>query len=150
MRHSELTINNDSINNNVASLTRGNYYIITGMAFDIRDRAKRFAIKAIALIRIFPKDVVGHTLGKQLIRSATSIGANLEEADAASSRKDFLHKVSIAYKEARESRYWLEIALESELLNHQKNITEAKALQAEAVELSKILYSIINSKKINN
>jgi len=117
------------------------------MAFDIRDRAKKFAIRSIALIRKFPKDVVGHTLGKQLIRSATSIGANLEEADAASSRKDFFHKASISYKEARESRYWLEIALESDLLNHQNNINEAKALQAEAVELSKILYSIINQKK---
>ena len=115
--------------------------------FDIRDRTKRFAIKTIALIKKFPKDVVGHTLGKQLIRSATSIGANLEEADAASSRKDFLHKVSISYKEARESRYWLEIALESGLLNHQDNVNEVKALQAEAVELSKILYSIINSRK---
>lgn len=91
--------------------------------------------------------MVGHILGKQLMRSATSIGANLEEADAASSKKDFLHKASIAYKEARESRYWLEIALESGLLNHQDNLNEAKALQAEAVELSKILYSIINSKK---
>ncbi|OGB89368.1 hypothetical protein A2625_07755 [candidate division WOR-1 bacterium RIFCSPHIGHO2_01_FULL_53_15] len=120
---------------------------MSDMAFDIRDRAKKFAIRSIALIRKFPKDVVGHTLGKQLIRSATSIGANLEEADAASSRKDFFHKASISYKEARESRYWLEIALESDLLNHQNNINEAKALQAEAVELSKILYSIINQKK---
>lgn len=119
------------------------------MTFDIRDRAKNFAIRTIALIRKFPKDVVGHTLGRQLIRSATSIGANLEEADGASSRKDFTHKVSISYKEARESRYWLEIALESDLLNHQNNIIEAKALQSEAIELSKILYSIVNSKKNN-
>jgi len=116
------------------------------MKFDIRDRAKKFAIRIINLIKKFPKDVAGHALGRQLIRSGTSIGANLEEADAASSRKDFFHKVSISYKEARESRYWLEIMLETELLNNQSNIKEAKALQVEAVELSKILYSILRGK----
>lgn len=119
------------------------------MVFDIRDRAKKFAIRVIALIKKFPKDVAGYELGKQLIRSGTSIGANLEEADAASSRKDFLYKTSISYKEARESRYWLDVVLESKVLNNQTNINEAKMLQAEAVELSKILYSIINPKKNN-
>jgi four helix bundle protein len=117
------------------------------MKFDIRDRTKRFAVRIVKFIKRFPKDVGGHELGRQFLRSGTSIGANLEEADAASSRRDFLHKASIAYKEAKESRYWLEIILESELLNNQSNIEEAKALQAEAVELSKILYSIINPKK---
>jgi len=119
------------------------------MKFDIRDRAKRFAVRIVKLVRKFPRDIAGQVLGRQLIRSGTSVGANLEEADAASSRKDFLYKISISYKEAKESRYWLEVVLDAEILNHQVNTKEAHSLQKEAVELSKILYSIINPKRKN-
>lgn len=120
------------------------------MRFDIRERAKKFAIRVINLVKKFPKDISGFELGKQLIRSGTSIGANLEEADAAPTRKDFNHKVSISYKEAKESRYWLDVILESKLLNSEMNIKEAKLLQNEAIELSKTLYSIVNPKKVTN
>lgn len=117
------------------------------MKFDIRERAKKFAIKIITLVKKLPKDVSGYALGGQSIRSGTSIGANLEEADAASSRKDFFHKVSISYKEAKESRYWLELILGSNLFNHNDNIKECEELQKEAVELSKILFSIVKGKE---
>ncbi|KPJ64048.1 hypothetical protein AMJ44_13515 [candidate division WOR-1 bacterium DG_54_3] len=117
------------------------------MKFDIRDRAKEFANRVIKIVKKFPKDIAGHELGRQLIRSGMSVGANLEEADAASSRNDFIHKVSISYKEAKESRYWLDLVLDSELLNNKENIEEAKLLRMEAVELSKILFSIIKPKK---
>lgn len=129
------------------SLSPGLYYIIMTMKFDIRDRAKEFAIRIIKIVKKFPRDIAGHELGRQLIRSGTSIGANLEEADAASSRRDFIHKVSISYKEAKESRYWLDVVLASELLNNEANIKEAKSLRTEAVELSKILFTIVNPKK---
>jgi len=117
------------------------------MKFDIKDRAKQFAIRVVGLVKKFPRDIAGHEIGKQLLRSGTSIGANLEEADAASTRKDFLHKISISYKEAKESRYWLEVVLDAKMLNHQSNIKEAELLQKEAIELSKILFSIIHPKK---
>lgn len=117
------------------------------MPFDIRERTKKFAVRVIALIKRFPKDTASLTIAKQLIRSGTSVGANLEEADGASSRKDFLHKVAIAYKEVRESRYWLEVCLDGKILSNQTNVDEATALKNEAVELSKILYSIINPKR---
>lgn len=117
------------------------------MSFDIKDRAKKFANRIIQLIRKFPKDMAGQIIGKQILRSGTSIGANLEEADAASSRKDFLHKVNISYKEAKETRYWLELIIESAILNNQENIEETKKLKKEAIELSKILFSIIYPKK---
>jgi four helix bundle protein len=117
------------------------------MKFDIRERAKKFAIRVIMLIKKLPKDVAGYALGGQLIRSGISIGANLEEADAASSRKDFFHKVSISYKEAKESRYWLELILESNIFNHRDNIKECEELQKESVELSKILFSIVRGKE---
>ena len=117
------------------------------MVFDIRDRAKRFAVRIIKLITKFPRNIAGQELGRQLIRSGTSIGANLEEADAASTRKDFSYKVSISCKEAKETRYWLDIILESEILNNQMNVDEAKSLAKEAFELANILYSINNPKK---
>ncbi len=117
------------------------------MKFDIKDRAKKFAIRIVSIVKKFPRDIAGHEIGRQLLRSGTSIGANLEEADAAPTRRDFLHKVSISYKEARESRYWLDIVLDTKLLNNQSNINEAELLQKEALELSKILFSIITPKK---
>ena len=116
------------------------------MKIDIRERTKRFGVNIIVLIRKFPKDIAGQVMGKQLIRSGTSIGANLEEADASPTRNDFFNKVSISYKEARETRYWLEVVLEAKLFNNPSNVSELKALLAEAVEISKILYSISRGK----
>jgi four helix bundle protein len=120
------------------------------MKIDIRDRAKKFGIRIIELIRKFPKDLAGQEIGRQLIRSGTSIGANLEEADAFPTRNDFFNKVSISYKEARESRYWLEIILESKMLNNPSNVEDLKSLVGEAVEISKILYSIFKGKNKKN
>jgi four helix bundle protein len=116
------------------------------MKIDIRDRAKTFGINIIELIRKFPKDIAGQEIGRQLIRSGTSIGANLEEADGSPTRNDFFNKVSISYKEARESRYWLEIVHESKMINNPANVELIKSLIAEAVEISKILYSISKGK----
>ena len=120
------------------------------MKIDIRDRAKKFGIRIIELVRKLPKDLAGQEIGRQIIRSGTSIGANLEEADASPTRNDFFNKVSISYKEARESRYWLEIILESRMLNNPLNVTELKSLVTEAVEISKILYSIFKGKSKKN
>jgi len=114
------------------------------MKFDIRQRTKKFAIRIVNLVKKFPKDIAGQEIGRQIIRSGTSVGANLEEADAASSRKDFVYKVNISYKETRETRYWLEIVIEAKLFNHQANIEEAEELRSEAEQLSKILYSILH------
>jgi four helix bundle protein len=116
------------------------------MKIDIRDRARKFAVRIISLVKKLPRDVAGYKLGDQLIRSGTSVGANLEEADAAPTRRDFFHKVSISYKEAKETRYWLELILESKLFININNINEAETLKNEALELSKILYSIHKAK----
>jgi len=70
----------------------------------------------------------------------------MEEADGASTRKDFFNKVSIARKEARETRYWLKVVIGSEILNHASNIEEAKKLIEESTEIIKILSSIIKKK----
>ena len=125
----------------------GIYYIISHMKFDLRQRTRDFGVRIIKLVKKFPRDIASHELGKQLIRSGTSIGANFEEADAASSRKDFLYKCCISCKEAKETNYWLDIILRSEMINNIDNINEAKALAQEANELSKIFYTIYNPKK---
>jgi len=82
----------------------------------IRERSFGYALRAIKLYRYLLKqrDGVGWILGKQYLRAACSIGANVEEAQAGESRADFIHKLGIAQKEARECRYWLRLLAESE------------------------------------
>lgn len=78
-------------------------------------------------------------MGRQYLRSATSIGANLEEADVAETKRDFIHKNRIALKEARESRYWLRLIVESGILPDSK----MSSLIQETTELIAILTSIV-------
>ena len=79
-------------------------------------------------------------VGKQIVRSATSIGSNVEEADAAESKRDFIHKMSIAHKETRETRYWLRI-IQAALLDDD----EVRGLIQESDELVRILYTIVEN-----
>ncbi|MCC5650649.1 four helix bundle protein [Nostoc sp. XA013] len=83
------------------------------------------------------------TLAQQLLRSRTSIGANVEDAQAAQSKADFISKLMIALKESRETRYWLRLLIASEIVP-QERISQ---LQTEAEELTKILGAIIISTK---
>jgi four helix bundle protein len=76
-------------------------------------------------------------LAKQLLRSGTSIGANVREAQSGQSHRDFLHKLEIALKEARETEYWLEILIESELVETHK----FNQLLQESTEIKAILIS---------
>ena len=80
----------------------------------VKDKSFKFALEIIALYQklILEKEYI---LSKQLLRSGTSIGANVREASAAQSRKDFIHKMSIASKEARETEYWLQLLSQSSL-----------------------------------
>lgn len=76
---------------------------------NIADRLLDFAAAVVRLMKSLPKDVAGRHVGSQLVRAATSGGANYEEGRAAESRGDFIHKVSIAAKEIRESIFWLRL-----------------------------------------
>jgi four helix bundle protein len=82
----------------------------------IHERAAEYALRAVKLYRYLQKrsDGVALVIGKQYFRAATSIGANLVEAQSGESRRDFIHKCCIAQKEARESKYWLTLLLKSE------------------------------------
>lgn len=78
---------------------------------DIGDRALEYSVRAVRLFRTLQKlkDEAARTIGRQFLRSAMSVGANIEEAHFAESRADFIHKYRIARKEARESLYWLRV-----------------------------------------
>ena len=83
---------------------------IEGQPRDICERTFRFAVEIVALCRKVERaDGAARSLGRQLIRSGTSIGANVEEAQGGQSRADFISKYAIARKEARETRYWLRL-----------------------------------------
>lgn len=108
----------------------------------IRDKSFQFAIDSIDLY----KDLIEHKefiLSKQFLRSATSIGANIEEATAGISKKDFINKLAISSKEARETYYWLRLI---EYYNKEININK---LKSECEELIKILTKIIKTSQEN-
>lgn len=83
----------------------------------ILDKSFAFSLNSIELYKILSKNNE-FILSKQFLRSATSIGANVEESTAAQSRKDFISKITIASKEARETRYWLKLLNKSQIVKH--------------------------------
>jgi four helix bundle protein len=112
---------------------------------DIRTRSFSYALRAIRLYQRLQKqpDGAGRVLGKQFLRAATSIGANVEEAQAAESRMDFIHKLGIAEKEARESLYWIRLLAESGIFS--QNLLQP--LMKETEEIIAVIKSIIISTK---
>lgn len=106
------------------------------MNIHITDRTKAFAVRIVkACSFLDERPGVTKTLGKQLLRSGTSIGANVREAQSAQSDRDFVSKLEIALKEARETQYWLEVLLEAEVVKSEL----FKPLLTEANEIGKIL-----------
>ena len=81
---------------------------------DLGERLLVYAARIVNLVASLPKTPVGRRIGDQLLRSGTSVGANYEEAQGAESKADFTHKLQIALKELRESRYWLRLLAVSE------------------------------------
>ena len=111
---------------------------------DIRERTFSFALRVIKLCRhLDEKPGTSRVLGKQFLRSGTSIGANVEEAQAGQSKADFICKYAIALKEARETLYWIRLISAAQLLPDNR----LSDLQGEAGELAKILGAIIVSAK---
>ena len=85
------------------------------MRTELEERTRKFAVQVVKTVAAFPKNSEGQIIGKQLLRSGTSIGANYREANRAESRNDFVHKVGVAEKEAAETIYWLEICRDTKL-----------------------------------
>jgi len=107
----------------------------------VRDKSYAFSLHILQVYRTWAKDLSLRPIYTQVLRSSTSIGANVEESIGAQSRADFRHKISIAYKEARETEYWLRLLIDA------KYIEDADSLQLldECSELVRILGSIKKS-----
>jgi four helix bundle protein len=104
----------------------------------IQQKSFAFALRIVRLFRFLTEEMKEFVLAKQVMRSGTSIGANIEEAIGAQSQRDFLSKISIAYKEARETKYWLNLLKASNYLD--TDLADSLLLDTE--ELLKILGSI--------
>lgn len=112
---------------------------------DIQKRTFEFSITIITLTNLLPKTLAGITISKQIIRSGTSIGANIEEAQDGLTKKDFIHSMNISLKEARETLYWLKIIGELKLIPSEiidKVITEN-------TEIVKILTAIVKKARMS-
>ena len=80
---------------------------------ELERRTKEFSLQLIRFLESLPKNYLGEAMGKQLLKSGTSIGANYREANRAESKADFIHKLAIVEKEASETVYWLELMPEA-------------------------------------
>ncbi len=109
----------------------------------ILDKSFQFSLRIIKLFDHLRKNKVERALCLQLLRSGTSIGANVEEALGGSSRKDFIHKLEIAYREARETNYWLRLFKESNLLENKI----ADSFINDCSEILKLLTTILKTSK---
>lgn len=113
------------------------------MELDVkRIKSRDFAIRIIKLYR-FLEDKRAIEIGKQILRCGTSIGANVAEAECSESDSDFIHKLTVALKEANETEYWLDLLWRSDIISTQ----QYESLNEDCIELIKNLKSIINSMK---
>jgi four helix bundle protein len=110
------------------------------MQNELELRTKRFALAVIEYIGRLPKSKTTDVLGRQLLKSGTSVGANYREAVRAQSRDDFIHKISICEKEAAETEYWLALLLES-------NVAPLATCSSLLIEVRELLAIFVTSGK---
>ena len=113
----------------------------------ILDKSFSFAIRVVKLYKHLCDDKKEYILSKQLLRCGTSIGANINEAQAGQSKKDFIAKMSIASKEARESKYWIDLLAKTNYLD--MNEHHVKSLLKDIEEIIKLLTIIVKSSQGN-
>ncbi len=112
----------------------------------IKEKSFKFAVRIVNLYKLLTTERKEFIMSKQLMRSGTSIGANIREAQNGESKADFIHKLGIAQKEADETLYWLELLAETKYLQHH----EFESLHHDGIELLKILRTIILNAKQKN
>jgi len=110
------------------------------------DKAYQFAIRIINAYKYLTKEKQEFILSKQLLKSGTSIGANIAEANGAISKADFSAKISIAYKECLETKYWLSLLKDTEYIT----LKSFDSIHQDAEEISKILFSILKTTRMPN
>ena len=112
----------------------------------VYEKAYKFAIRIVKAYEYLSKRKKEFIISKQLLKSGTSIGANISEANGAISRADFSNKISIAYKECLETKYWLSLLKDTSFIDEKTY----KSIHMEADELAKILFSILKSTRMKN
>ena len=113
----------------------------------VLDKSFAFAVRIVKLYKHLCSEQKEYVLSKKLLRSATSIGANVNEAQAGQSKADFIAKMSIASKEARESKYWIDLLVKTDYLDINENYVQSLVLDIE--EIIKLLTSIVKSSQGN-
>jgi len=114
--------------------------------YDLEERTLKFAEDVIKFVKVAPRSIANVEVMKQLIRASGSVGANYIEANEALSRKDFIMRVKICRKEAKESRYWLKLIE----LNEEDMEKQRSTLIQEATELMKIFGAILEKSRTPN
>ena len=111
----------------------------------IKDKSFAFAVRVVNLYKFLADDKREYIISKQLLRSGTSVGAMVREAEHAESKTDFKHKMAIAQKEINESIYWLELLKTTDYLNED----QFSSINNDAIEIIKLITTIIKTTKIN-
>lgn len=109
----------------------------------VLEKSYAFAVRIVRLYQHLSSEKKEYVLSRQVLRSGTSIGANVEEAIGGQSRPDFISKMSIAYKEARETSYWLRLLKDTDYLS----VAQFESIHADAEELCRIIGSILKTSK---
>ncbi len=110
---------------------------------DLKERTKAFAIRVVKVTEALPRTRAGDVIGRQLLRSATSVGANYRAARRAKSPADFIHKMSIVEEEVDESAYWLELLVDTDIVAESR----LADLMKECDEITAIVVASINTAK---
>ncbi len=110
---------------------------------DLSQRIYNFALRIVNLVRSLPKEMAAYEIGKQLIRAGTSVAANYDEATVAFSKEDFTYKLSIAFKEAKETNLWLRLLKDSGIVNS----VVVDGIIRESDEIKKILGKSVKTSK---
>lgn len=124
-------------------LATSDHTLVTAQNEDLRERTKRFALRTLRLYRALPAREEARVLGKQLLRSGTSVGANYRAACRARSRAEFIAKLGVVLEESDESVFWLELLLESGIVGEER----IGALIKEAKELTSIFVASLRTAK---
>ena len=109
----------------------------------ILEKSMEFAIRIVNLHKYLEREHKEYTLSKQILRSGTSIGANVREAVYGQSKNDFISKMSISLKEVSETEYWLELLIKTEYITEE----QYKSIKTDCVEIAKMLTAIVRSSK---
>ncbi len=111
----------------------------------IESKSKKFAVRIINLYKYLVSEKKEYVMSRQILKSGTSIGANVKEGEYGQSAADFISKMSIALKEAAETSYWLELLKETDYITQE----QFESINSDCTELIKILTSIIKTTKSN-